>query len=236
MAETPHFAHLVALLFLGSGFLAIVWAVSFLLAVLARKYLFARFAGITAMAIVAGYAVVLLGVAVASPDRTLQVGGWKYFCEADCHIAYQVEGVQSASTIGPEGKPTTARGQFVIVRLRTWFDQRTLAPFRGNSPLAPGPRMVQVVDDAGLRYFPIEKAAKALGLRSTSINQPLRPGESYETSLVFDIPPEAINPRPLIADAGPGSRLLIDHENSPLHGKIFLSLDGVPSTTTLSDP
>jgi len=144
-----------------------------------------------------------LEVAVTTPNKTLQVGVWKYFCEADCHFAYQTKREQFASTLGPEGKPAFAHGEFVIVRVKTWFDERTIASFRGDSPLTPGPRTVQVVDDAGYRYLPWEKAAEQLGAPSTPINEPLRPGESYETNFVFDIPFEANNLRLLIADADP---------------------------------
>jgi hypothetical protein len=236
MAETPRFAHLVALTFLGSGFLTIVCASTAIVAVLTRKYRFARFAGIAAVVIVAGYGILWLGVAAASHNKTLQAGGWKYFCEADCHIAYQVESTQFASTIGPEAKPATARGQFVIVRLKTWFDERTISPTRGNSPLTPDPRTVQLVDDAGYRYLPLERMAAKLGGVSTPMNDPLRPGESYETNLIFDIPPGAKNPRLLISDEDPMSRLLIDHENSPLHGKIYLTLQNAPAGAVGAKP
>jgi hypothetical protein len=39
------------------------------------------------------------------------------------------------------------------------------------------------------------------------------------------MPSDAHNPRLLISDVEPVSRLLVDHENSPLHGKIYLGLN-----------
>jgi hypothetical protein len=44
------------------------------------------------------------------------------------------------------------------------------------------------------------------------------------TTLVFDLPADARNPRLLITNVDPVSRLVVDHENSPLHRKIYLSL------------
>jgi hypothetical protein len=41
-----------------------------------------------ALACAGGYALILLGTAIAIPNKTLPMGSWKYFCEANCHIAY----------------------------------------------------------------------------------------------------------------------------------------------------
>jgi len=224
MAETPRYAHLVTLLFLGCGFVTFVCLVIALVAAVGRARTVAKFAvgGAALMAI--GYATLLFGVAFASGNQTLPPGNWKYFCEADCHIAYSVESVQEASTLGQEAKPITARGRFVVIRLKTWFDEKSIAPFRGNSPLTPDPRTVKLVDDAGRYFSPAPQTATSLSGTSTSLTTPVRPGESYVTILVFDLPTDAHNPRLLISDSEPVTKLLVDHENSPLHGKIYLAL------------
>jgi len=180
---------------------------------------------------VIGYSVLLFGVALASGDKTLPPGSRKYFCELDCHIAYSIESTQGASTLGPESKPITAHGRFVVVRLKTWFDEKSIAPFRGNGPLAPNPRVVFLVDDRGCSYQPAPQAAAALQVSSTPLTEPLRPGESYLTTFIFDLPADAGSPKLLITDADPVTRLLVDHENSPLHGKIYLSLRPKVSAT-----
>jgi len=175
------------------------------------------------------YALLLLAVSLCSPEKTLQAGSWKYFCEADCHIAYSIEGVQFASTLGSESKPVAAQGRFVIVRLKTWFDQHSIAPFRGNGPLTPNPRTVLLVDESGQIYFPSSAAGQTIHFASSPLTEPLRPGESYTTTFVFDLPVSASTPKLLVADSDPISRVLIDHENSPWHGKIYLSLENAPS-------
>ena len=121
--------------------------------------------------------------------------------------------------------------RFSIIRLKTWFDEHSIAPFRGNFPLTPNPRVVKLVDDRG-RYYLARPAAE---LRQTSapLSQPLRPGESYSTTFVFDLPADARNLTLLIADIDPVSRLLIDSENSLLHGKIYLAL-GAKSSANAS--
>jgi hypothetical protein len=67
------------------------------------------------------------------------------------------------------------------------------------------------------------------------IAQPLRPGESYLTSFVFDVARDATDLRLLITDDDPIAIVTIDHENSPFHGKIYLglSLSGAPSAAAL---
>jgi hypothetical protein len=224
MAETPHYAHLVALLFLGSAFVVFVGVLVAAVAAFGKAGRVAKFAAGGAALTGIGYAALLLGVALASSNKTLQPGSRKYFCEADCHIAYSIESAQDASTLGPEAKPITAQGRFVVIRLRTWFDENSIASFRGNAPLTPPLRSVKLVDDRGRHYLPVPQATAAVHAASTALTEPLRPGESYLTTLVFDLPADARNPKLLVSDADPVSRLLVDHENSPLHGKIYLAL------------
>jgi hypothetical protein len=225
MAETPRYAHLIAVLFLGTGFVIFVCMVVAIVAAFRKAGKVARFAASGAVLVGIGYTALLLGVALTTGDKTLPPGNWKYFCEADCHIAYSVNSVQEASTLGPKEKPMTARGRFIVVRLKTWFDQNSIAPFRGDSSLTPNPRVVELVDDRGRQYFAMPDAAAVMRADSVPLDTALRPRESYLTTFVFDVPTDARNPHLLIADIDPVSRLLVDHENSPLHGKIYLSLN-----------
>jgi hypothetical protein len=231
MAETPRYAHLIALLFLGSGFVIFVCLLVAVVAALRKAGKVAKFAASGAALTALGYTVVLFGVALATSNKTLPPGDWKYFCEADCHIAYSVDSVQEAATLGPEAKPITTRGRFVVVRLKTWFDENSISPSRGNFPLTPDSRTVKLIDDRGRQYLPAPEASAVLPGTSAPLNTPLRPGESYLTTFVFDVPADARNPRLLISDVDLVTRLLVDHENSPLHGKIYLALNPTASTT-----
>jgi len=228
MAETPRFAHLMILLLMGAELsLALSLAIA-LGGVIARRRLVTSLAAGAAMAIAAWYACVLLGVGWLSGEKILAPGQWKYFCEADCHIAYSVESVradQASSTVLGSRSPYYGR---LVVRLKTCFDQNSIARFRGNGPLKPEPQRVVLVDAAGVEYFPSPETASAGGAisapPSTPITQPLRPGEAYTTTFLFEVPRDARDLRLLITDVDPASRFIIDHENSPFHGKILLRL------------
>src|ERR1700686_5302659 len=141
MAETtPHLAPIVVLLFLGAVFVTCVSLLVSLYGVVRRSKPYVRIGGGVALTVVAGYMLLLCGVSLASSEKVLPAGGWKYFCEIDCHIGYSVSGVHTTSVIGPEFRQESAHGQFVIVRLKVWFDEHTISPNRGEGRLTPKAR------------------------------------------------------------------------------------------------
>jgi hypothetical protein len=228
MAETPRFAHFAVLLFLGSAFFVLLGAVVLLYASLRKSSLLALASAATLGALLVGYFALLIGVSLLSPEKTLAVGEQKYFCEVDCHIAYSVQSSYSAFTLGPEASPSVAKGVFVVVKLKTWFDPNSISKFRGDAPLAPNPRRPYLVDDSGRRFAPWRSAASSAVDPGTPLTQTLRPGGSYFTNLVFDVPSGSGNLRLLLlSDSGPVSKLVIDDENSLLHSKIYLDLPAV---------
>src|SRR2546428_5084238 len=223
----PHLAPVVVLLFLGTIFLI---GVSFLLlfyGAVRRSPLFTRVGGGAACTITAGYFILLTGVSFASSEVVLPAGGWKYFCEIDCHIAYSLIGMQTARALGPEMQQVSAHGKFVIVRVKTWFDERTIPAHRGNGPLTPNRRKVLLVDDTGHTYAPSPEGETVFSRMTGTpmpLTQPLRPGESYTTDFVFDVPQDARGLRLLITEDDPETRFVIGHENSLLHKKIYFGL------------
>jgi hypothetical protein len=225
MAETPRLAHLMLLLFLGTAFTIVAGLATVLFGAVLRARLAERLGGLLAITCVCGYGVILLGTGVFSSNKTLPEGQWKYFCEPDCHIAYSVASVRTAAMLGTETSQSQANGEFVVVRLKSWFDENSISKHRGNGPLTPVPRLVSLEDSNGQRYFPTQTKASALQDLSTPLEQPLRPGESYLTSFVFDVARDAKNLKLLITDDDPMSVITIDHENSPFHGKIYLELN-----------
>lgn len=229
--STPHFAPIVVLLFLGT--LAVIALSTLMLSygAVRRSGFFVRLGASAVFALAAGYLLLLCGVSFASSEVVLPPGGWKYFCELDCHIAYSVAGVETAAALGPEAQQTLASGKFVIVCVKTWFDEHTISPHRGNGPLTPNGRKVWLVDDTGRSFAPSpqgETAFSRIGGTSTPLTQALRPGESYITDLVFDVPKDARGLRLLITEDDPETHLVIGHENSLLHKKIYLRIDAAP--------
>jgi hypothetical protein len=231
---TPHFAPIVVLLFLGT---ALLLGASFLLlfyGAARRSSSFARLGVGAVLTIAAGYLLILTGVSFASSEKVLPAGGWKYFCEIDCHLAYSLLGAQTAAALGPEKQQISARGKFLVVRVKTWFDERTISAHRGNGPLTPNGRKVVLVDDTGRSFLSSAESQAALaglGNSSTPITEPLRPGESYTTDFVFDVPKDVRGLRLLVTEDDPETRLVIGHENSLLHKKIYFGVDSAPALT-----
>lgn len=225
MAETPRLAHLMLLLFLGTSLTIMAGLATVLFGATLRAKLATRMGGLLAIACVCGYGVILLGTGVFSSSKTLPEGQWKYFCEPDCHIAYSVVSVRTAAMLGAETSQSQANGEFVVVRLKSWFDENSISKHRGDGPLTPVQRLVSLEDSNGRRYFPTQTKTSALQDDSTPLVQPLRPGESYLTSFVFDVARDAKDLKLLITDDDPISVVTIDHENSPFHGKIYLGLN-----------
>src|SRR2546429_7343778 len=202
-AFMPHFAPIAALLFLGTVLVLGISLLILLYGAVRRSAFFAKLGASAGITIAAGYFLLLASVSLASSEQTLPPGGWKYFCEIDCHLAYSLVSAQTAAALGPEPQQTTAHGKFVTLRVKTWFDERTISARRGNGPLTPNRRKALLVDDTGRSYEPSPEGQFALarsGNRSTAMAQPLRPGESYTTDLVFDVPKRAHGLRLLLTE------------------------------------
>lgn len=170
-------------------------------------------------ALVVGYAGALGLASLGSGERVLAPGSAKYFCEIDCHLAYSVAAVERR-----EG----ASGLELVVHVAVRFDPETTSPGRGDAPVTPNPRLVEVVDAAG-RHYPVSptetRAYHQANRASASLTDPLRPGESYAVALVFPVPSGIEEPRLWITGGNWVNRLLIGHERSPGHGKVYLALD-----------
>jgi hypothetical protein len=90
------------------------------------------------------------------------------------------------------------------------------------------------VDDTGRSYEPSPEGQFAFarnGDRSTAMVQALRPGESYTTDLVFDVPKDALGLRLLLIEDDPETRFVIGHENSPFHKRIYFDAETLAGRT-----
>jgi hypothetical protein len=215
-------AVLSILTFLGTGFLLLVLSVAVLFTLVTRRWLLARRFVQGGMGLAGLYLATLLVFSLASREHVLERNDAKYFCEIDCHLAYSVTDVVQTAELGAPPSVQRAHGVFYVVTVKTWFDERTISPHRGNGPLAPNRRAVWVIDAAGRQYGVSPEGQGALelsGAKSTPLTQALRPGESYTTTLVFDLPADIANPRLLICETDVVTRLLIGHENSFFHKK-----------------
>jgi len=208
--------------FLGACFVLLVLGLVALHALAVRRFGRAR----VALAVLAGVVAVYFGLVIvfslASGERVLARGEEKYFCEIDCHLAYSVADVRRAKTVGEGLHAAMASGEFYVVTVKTRFDETTISARRGNGQLYPNPRRLTVYDEQG-RAYPVseegERALVAAGGAGTPLDAPLRPGESYTTELVFDLPADARSPVLLVNESDLPTRFIIGHENSLLHGK-----------------
>ena len=199
MTLVPSCAPLVVLALLGSAALVVLLVLAAAVLLVLRRPAWAVRLSVGAAGVAAAYAAALGVAALAGPERTLPRGGWKVFCEIDCHLAYRVDDVFAA--------PGTGETTVVV---RTLFDPKSIAPWRGDAPLTPNPRVAWLVDGTG-RRFPLDR--------------PLRPGESYATHLVFAPSREAKGLRLFLGTDGVPDALLLGHENAPGHGRVYFSLE-----------
>jgi hypothetical protein len=211
-----------ALAFLGTGCLLLVIGLVLVYSVLRKKFGLTKFA-LIGMALVAGfYLVCLLIFSFASSEKVLARGEEKHFCEIDCHLAYSVTDVRETKALGDAPNQVTAAGNFRVITIKTRFDETTTSLNRGNGLLYPNSRVVTISDADGNQYFPSTQAQALLEksqAAGTAMTVPLRPGESYATTLAFDLPPDIKNPSLLIREGELVTHLVIGHENSPLHKK-----------------
>jgi hypothetical protein len=215
-------SHLAALLFLGTLGLLVLLTGATVFASFRRRH-WVRYPFLAIAALLAGYGLLLAAFSFTSYDRTVARGDEKFYCGMDCHIAYSVQNVERMKAIGD----TTAKDGFYVVTVRSHFDERTIAPWRGNGTLAPDPPTLELVDGDG-RSFPVspagQKAWEAAHPQAHSLVDPLRPGESYETTWVFETPADAPSVRMFAGWYGFPSYVLIGDEASPRHGKTYFAL------------
>jgi hypothetical protein len=211
------------LAFLGTGFLILVAGLALVGSLVARKFRLAKFV-LMAMLVIAGvYLGAMLAFSLAGRERVLARGEEKHFCEIDCHLAYSIANVRQTRTLGTSPNQLTAQGVYTIVTLKTRFDETTIAPWRGNGLLYPNSRVLTLTDERGNQHAPAN-ALDASPASSTPLTAPLRPGESYTTELVFDLPAEVKSATLLINEGEFVTHFIIGHENSFLHGKTRFQL------------
>ena len=226
MIFTPNNAPAVALLFLGTVVLVGLGVASGAWLVFRRRFVAARRIGEALVVVLVIYGGTLLAHSFTSSDRSLEPGQLKYFCEIDCHLAYSVEAVRTTASL-PGPPPVAAKGRFLIVTVKTWFDPNTISARRGNGALHPNPRTIELEDSDGVRHRPSPEGERAAALGADPrepLSRPLRPGESYTTDLVFDLPPAAKAARLLISEDLVVAPFIVSHENSLFHGKIWFRL------------
>lgn len=213
-------APLGALALLGTGFLFLLLAVAFVLTLVKRKFRANKLVLVAGALTAAAYIGLLLIFSFKSNEQSLARGLEKHFCEIDCHLAYSIVDVKDSKILGAPPQQATAAGTFRSITIKTRFDENTISPNRGNGLLYPNSRVVTLIDEQGRKYLPSSEGQRVLEQNhtaGTAMTSPLRPGESYTTTVVFDLPADARNPSLLINEGEWLTHFVIGHENSPFH-------------------
>jgi hypothetical protein len=217
------------LAFIGACFALVVAAILLVYLWATRRHQLARKLWLVVVVGVGLYLATLLAYSLTSHEQVANLHQEKYFCEVDCHLAYSVINVARTKTLGHPPHQSTAQGVYYVVTLKTRFDENTISNRRPKDmPLTPNPRTVAVLDSEGRRFDPSPEGLSALASaegEQVPLTQPLRPGESYTTKLVFDLPPDVTDPRLLITEAVWPTHLVIGHENSFFHKKTSFRLE-----------
>jgi len=212
-------APLSILAFLGTVGVLAALGIGFVILLARGNRFAARRVGLAGAGLAGAYVAAVAAFSLGSGAREVEPGNAKYFCEIDCHLAYSVVDSRRVASLGG----ARANGAFELVTLKVWFDPGTTSEHRGDAPLTPNPRLVRLVDAAGKAYAPSAGGVRALEAErgaQTPLTRALRPGESYTTTLVFEVPSSLREPRLLLTEDDPVTRLLIGHENSLLHRPI----------------
>jgi hypothetical protein len=218
------------LAFLGTAFVLGLAVLIIIHAIKTRKRARAGRVGLAGLAVLGLYLVLLVAFSFMSREKALAFGEEKHFCEIDCHLAYSVTNVRETKTLQSPADEATAEGIFYVVTIKTRFDETTISRTRGNGLLWPNSRIVTILDEEGNSYSPSTEGQRALdgsqpGGGSTPLDTPLRPGESYMTDLVFDLPAGIKNPELLMREGEFITHFIIGHENSFWHKKTKFRLE-----------
>lgn len=212
---------------LSTALIFVLVGLAFIYTLVRRQFGANRLVLAAAVIVAALYIGVMLLFAFASSEKVLARGQEKHFCEIDCHLAYSVVDVTDSKTLGAAPDQTTAAGTFRVVTIKTRFDETTIGANRGDGLLYPNSRALIVVDENGQRYLPSAEGQSVLEQTKsagTAMSTPLRPSESYTTTLVFDLPTNVRNPALLINEGEWITHFVIGHENSPFHKTTKLQL------------
>jgi hypothetical protein len=206
---------------LGTGFIIFAAALFLIQSLVVRRFGRAKVI-LVAMLVIGGvYLAAILAFSFAAHDKLLARGEEKHFCEIDCHLAYSVTNVRQAKTLGDPPNQETAQGAYWIVTIKTRFDETTIGPRRGNGVLYPNSRVLTLLDERGNKYAPAaanERAFSTAQSSSTPLTTALRPGESYTTDVIFDLPSDVKTATLFVNEGDWITHFIIGHENSLWHG------------------
>lgn len=207
---------LMLLTIVGGAAAAVVMAC----AVWTGRYVLARRVVSAGVIWLCAYAAILLSVSFSSEEKVLPLKNRKAFCGfyLDCHMGVAVVGAEKLEAITSATGTLRPSGVFYRIDLEVSSDARAV-PLRLDNPVA------LLVDARNRAYSRVPEAEEALGVGG--LERIVAAGESFRTSIVFDVPADALRPRLHFTNGHPLERLvelfLIGDEDSILHKKTLLT-------------
>ncbi len=134
------------------------------------------------------YIIIFLMSSIFSVEKTLALNEPKAFCGfyLDCHLQTAVLNVQKTKTIGDK----TANGEFYIVKVKVFSDAKN--PSIAMRLLEP---KAVVKTGSGEVFTRNSDAESLLPTAQIPLNKDVKTNEPFEKEIVFDLPPDAKNPR-----------------------------------------
>jgi hypothetical protein len=205
---------------LGTGFVFGLAALLLIQSLIVKQKSRVKVALVAMTVIVGAYLAAMLIFSFASHETVLARGTEKHFCEIDCHLAYSIVDTRQTKSLGTAPNQSTAQGVFTVVTIKTRFDETTIGSGRGDGRLYPNSRVLTLIDERGNKHTPSADGQRALDATQsggTPLTSPLRPGESYTTEVVFDLPAGVKTATLLVNEGEWITHFVIGHENSLLH-------------------
>ncbi|MFL6373551.1 MAG: hypothetical protein ACJ73D_02680 [Pyrinomonadaceae bacterium] len=201
--------------------LLILAGILLIVALITKRAWLAKFTTLGVAVWLMSYAIMLVGFSLVSKDRVLGIGEAKAYCGfyLDCHMHTEVTSVRTAKTVGDR----QAQGTFYIVGVRVFTDARN--PNIAFRLLEPNAKVI-VTDDSVIGRDLAAEAA--LPTAAVDLGADIKGRQTNDKEIVFDVPDDLINPKLHIAE-GYGidnviEAVLIDDEDSILHGRTYFSL------------
>ena len=187
-----------------------------IIAVWAKQVWLSKFVSGAVVVWLVFYTTMLLGVSLASREKTLELNEVKAFCGfyLDCHLHASVSDVRTTKQIGDK----TAQGVFYIVTVKIFSDARRAA-------IGLHDPQFEVVDEQRRVFEPIADST----VSGNPFERKVPAGGSFEGEIVFDLPADIKNPRLDVAE-GIGidkviESVLIGDEDSILHKRNYFKLE-----------
>jgi hypothetical protein len=174
------------------------------------------------------YLFAFLTSSIFSEEKTLALNEPKSYCGfyLDCHMNTAVVDVRRTKTLGDK----TANGEFYIIKVKVFSSAK-------REPLQLVGTDAEVVDEQKREYGRDREAEKFLGAQP-EFERRIAPTESFTKEIVFDIPPDAANPRLDLKDGYGIDRffeaILIGDEDSLFHKRSYFGLPQQTETAVVN--